>query len=167
MKYPFDDEIMKYDYEGHRYVLDANGVLAAIGINLDTALNAAADRNAFTVRNFLEEITDSVYEYIYEDSSNAEFLEWQLAINPGLRPIVKKMLLAQVKYTLDNNFTDAFSGVNIVKGTAMKLRDLRGAARIAPRVERLCRQDLVGFPFTLKTALMLPCVPACLYRKGY
>lgn len=115
----------------------------------------------------MEEVSDEVYEYIYEDSFNAECLEWQLAVNPKLRRIVKKMLLSQVKYALNNNFTDAFSGVNIVKGTAMNLRDLRGAARVSAEVERLCRQDVPGLPFVLKTILPLPSVPACLYHKGY
>lgn len=167
MNYPYSDEIMTYDYEEHRYYLLPDGVTKRIGVNLDAALNSGLSRNPHAVQNFLEEVTDAVYEYIYEDSSNAAFLEWQLACNPELRRIVEKMLLAQVKYALTNNFVDNWSGVNVVKGSAMKGRDLRSSMRVAAKVERLCRQDVAGLPFVLKTIAILPPVPSCVYHKGY
>lgn len=164
---PYNDSVMYYDYEEHKYYLAPEGVTDAIGVNLDLALNASAARNPQAVRNFLDRVTESVYEYIYEDSSSAEYLEYLLANHKPLRKFVKRMLLAQVRYALANNFIDDFSGVNIVKGTAMNPRDLRSAMRVAPEVQNLCRQDIAGLGFCLKTTLMLPPLPEWAYHVGY
>ena len=39
MNYPYDDEIMKYDYADHRYVLTEDGVQLQLGINLAVTLD--------------------------------------------------------------------------------------------------------------------------------
>ena len=77
------------------------------------------------------------------------------------------MLVEQVDYVFENNFIQDFSGVNISKNSALKKEDLRGSMRVAKRVEDICRQDIRGLGFALKTVLPLPSVPYGLYRKGY
>lgn len=113
------------------------------------------------------DVTETVYEYIYEDSSPEAYLEYLLATYAPLRDVVRKMLLAQVKYAIINNFVDEFSGVNIAKGSAMDGRVLRSAVRVAPQVDRLCRQNVPGMNFCLKTITELPLLPSWLYRQGY
>lgn len=63
--------------------------------------------------------------------------------------------------------TSLTSGVNIVKGTVMNPRGLRSAMRVAPEVQNLCRQDIAGLVFCLKTTLMLPPLPEWAYHLGY
>lgn len=163
--YPYDDDIMKYDMAAHRYILTKSGVFQELGINLDLEIQRPGRSN--TADRFLKKISDSVYSYIYEDSNSAEWLEFQLAKNSALRDIIKEMLLAQVEYILDNNFLDDYSGVNIQKGTAMRRQDLRGSMHVSATVERLCRQDIKGVSYPLKSVFMLPSVPLSLYREGY
>lgn len=164
---PFNDEIMTYDLNEHKYYLTADGVNKAIGVNLNLALNSGLSGNPFAVKNFLENVTETVYEYIYEDSSSEAYLEYLLATYAPLRDVVRKMLLAQVKYAIMNNFVDEFSGINIAKGSAMDGRVLRSAVRVAPQVDRLCRQNVPGMNFCLKTITELPLLPSWLYRQGY
>ena len=109
----------------------------------------------------------TTYEYIYEDSSSEAYLEYLLATYAPLRDVVRRMLLAQVKYAIMNNFVDEFSGVNIAKGSAMDGRVLRSVVRVAPQVDRLCRQNVPGMNFCLKTITELPLLPSWLYRQGY
>lgn len=164
---PFDDSVMIYNYNEHKYYLTPDGVNAAIGVNLDLALNASAVRNPQAVRNFLDRVTESVYEYIYEGCSSPEYIEWLLACNAGLRRHIKRMLLAQVRYALENNFIDDFAGVNIATGAVIDKGVLPSSRRVAPEVRNLCKQNLAGLGHALKTVIMLPCLPPWAYHMGY
>lgn len=164
---PFDDSVMIYDYNEHKYYLTPTGVTEAIGVNLDTALNASAVRNPQAVRNFLDRVTESVYEYIYEGCNSPEYIEWLLACNVGLRRHIKRMLLAQVRYALENNFIDDFAGVNIATGAVIDKGVLPSSRRVAPEVRNLCKQNLAGLGHALKTVIMLPCLPPWAYHMGY
>lgn len=168
MKYPYDDSNMRYDYILHRYVLTKEGVFELLGINLDTQFNQfepnARQRRA---ERFLKKVTNTVYDYIYEGSWNSQYIEYVLATCPQCRQYVQEILVEQVDYVFENNFIQDFSGVNISKNSALKKEDLRGSMRVAKRVEDICRQDIRGLGFALKTVLPLPGVPYGLYRKGY
>lgn len=168
MNYPYDDSNMRYDYTLHRYVLTKEGVFELLGINLDTQFNqfepVARQRR---VERFLKKVTNTVYDYIYEGSWNSQYLEYVLALCPQLRPDIQEMLTEQVEYALENNFIQDFSGVNISKNSSIKKEDLRGSMRVAKRVEDICRQDIRGLGFALKTILPLPSVPCGAYRRGY
>ena len=166
MTYPYNDDVMVYDYDKHRYFLTEKGVLSELGINLSLKLKSdSSDVNV--VSRFLRKVTNAVYKYIFEDSSSVEWQEYIMAVSPYARPIVEEMLLEQCEYALDNNFIEDFSGVNIAKGSAMKLSDLRGEAKVADRVVTLAQQEIRGVPFPLKSAFVLPDVPDSLYHAGY
>lgn len=164
-KYPYDDETMTYDKATHKYYLTENGVLQELGINLSLELQNG--NQGKRVERFLRKITAAVYGYIYEDSFNSLRIERDLAKHAPLRTIIKQMLLSQVEYALENNFIQDFSGVNISKGSAMRASDLRGRMRVSSDVELLCRQTIVGLPYTLKTILPLPPVPECEMWRDY
>ncbi len=165
---PFDDEIMRYDYQKHRYVLTEHGVLTELGENLDVLLNSTGDANPSTLaERILKRVSQTVYLYIYRDSANEQWLEYILAKYPPLRERVKEMLQAQLLYMLENGDIGLYSGVNIAKGQAMEIESLRGRARIAPEVEDLALQDIPGLGYCLKYVGFLPCVSCELYRQGY
>lgn len=167
-KFPYDDEIMRYDYNTHRYVLTEQGVLTELGENLDTILNATADANPSTLaQRILKRVSDTVYRYIYRDTMNEEWLEYILATYPPLREIVKEMLQAQLLYMLMNGDIGLYSGVNIAKGQIMDIDKLRGRARIANDVEDLALQSIPGLGYCLKYVGFLPRVPCGMYRVGY
>ena len=167
-KYPYDDEIMKYDYNAHRYVLTEQGVLTELGENLDLILNASGDANPSTLaKRFLNRVSQVVYSSLYRNTQSEEFIEYILATYPPLRSRVKDMLQAQTLYMLMNGDIGLMSGVNVAKGQAMDINALRGRARIAPEVEDIANMVIPGLGFRLNYLGVLPCVPRGAYRRGY
>lgn len=166
--YPYDDKVMKYDYKTHRYVLTEKGVLNELGENLQLILDTGGDANPSTLADrFLKKISQTVYLYLYSDSMNEQWLEYILATYPPLRDWVQEMLLAQVLYTLVNNFVSDYSGVNIARGNAMDINALRGRAKIADEVEEIANRFIPGLGYSLKYTGQLGCVPCECYRRGY
>lgn len=167
-KFPFDDEIIQYDYKAHRYVLTERGVLSELGENLDVILNSEGDANPSTLaERFLRRVSQVVYMYIYRDSMNEQWLEYILAKYPPLRDKIREMLQAQMLYMLENGDIGLYSGVNIAKGQAMEIESLRGRARVAPEVEDIALQTIPELGYCLKYVGFLPGVPCELYREGY
>ncbi len=167
-KYPFDDGVMKYDYNAHRYVLTDDGVLRELGENLKVILNASGDANPSTLaERFLYRVSQVVYSSLYRDTQGEAFIEYILATYPPLRPRIKEMLQAQTLYMLMNGDLGLMSGVNVAKGQAMDINALRGRARIAPEVEQLAGEVIPGMGFRLNYLGALPCVPNGAYRRGY
>lgn len=167
-KYPYDDEVMKYDYVNHRYVLTKKGVLEQLGEDLDVILNTGGDANPSTLaERFLRKVSQGVYFYLYQDSMNSDWLEYILATYPPLREWVKEMLQAQVLYVLQNGFVNDYSGVNIAKGHTVDINWLRGRVKIADEVEQLANRFIPGLGYTLTYCGALPCVPPELYHRGY
>ena len=166
--FPHDDDIMKYDYNAHRYVLTEQGVLSELSENLDLILNATGDANPSTLaERVLKRVSQTVYMYIYRDTANEDWLEYILATYPPLRERVKEMLQAQLLYMLMNGDIGLYSGVNVAKGQIMDIDKLRDRARIAPEVEDLALQSIQGLGYCLKFVGFLPCVPCGRYRVGY
>ena len=167
-KFPCDDEIMRYDYNTHRYVLTEKGVLFELGENLDVILNTTGDANPSTLaERILKRVSQTVYHYLYRDTVNEQWLEYILATYPPLRERVKEMLQAQLLYMLMNGDLGLYSGVNVAKGQVMDMEALRGRARIAPEVEDLALQIIPGLGYCLKYVGFLPCVRCERYRVGY
>lgn len=166
--FPFDDDSMIYDYNAHRYVLTVKGVLTELGEDLDLILNPTGDGNPSTLASrVLKRVSQTVYSYIYRDSANEEWLEYILAKYPPLRATVKEMLQAQLLYMLANGDIGLYSGVNVGKGQAMNIEDLRGRARVAVEVEDLGLRTIAGLGYCLKYVGFLPSVPRNEYRRGY
>ena len=161
--------MMIYDYAAHRYMLTETAVYQELGINLDTEFTDFEDSiRQRKKERFLKKVSDTVYGYIYQDSTNTRFLEWILACREDVRSAIQEMLLAQAEYVLEgNNFLQDFSGVNIAKGTAMRKDDLRGEIHVALRVVEMCKEYLGNLDFVLKTIIPLPDVPQEYYRVGY
>ncbi|MCH5165645.1 MAG: hypothetical protein J1G01_04520 [Clostridiales bacterium] len=167
-RFPYDDEIMKYDYNAHRYVLTEQGVLTELGENLGIILNATGDANSSTLaERILKRVSHTVYMYLFRDSQGEAWLEYILAKHPPLRDRVKEMLQAQLLYMLMNGDIGLYSGVNVAKGQIMDIDKLRDRARIAPEVEDIALQTIPGLGYCLKYVGALPCVPYGCYHEGY
>lgn len=168
LSFPFDDQIMRYDYNSHRYVLTENGVLTELGENLQLILNATGDANPSKLaERILKRVSQTVYMYLYRDTANEQWLEYILATYPPLRDRVKEMLQSQLLYMLMNGDIGLYSGVNVAKGQIMDIDKLRDRARIAPEVEDLAMQFIPGLGYCLKYVGFLPPVPCDRYRVGY
>lgn len=168
MQYPFNDEEMVYDYKRHRYYLRGSYVLNELGENLDVLLNTSGDANPSTLTTrFLRRVSDIVYNWIYQDSMNHEWLEYIMALHPPLREVIKDMLISQTLYVLNNGFVADYTGLNIAKGQSMPIRELRGAAKVSDEVEMTANRFIPGLGYSLKYLGPLPCVPCDRYHKDY
>lgn len=166
--YPFNDESMFYDYNTHRYYLTEKCALDELGINLALILNGEGDANSSTLpQRLLRKVSDSVYNWIYADSMNHEWLEFIMAFYAPLRDTVKEMLKAQLEYVLTNGFVNDYSGVNISKGQTVDINWLRGRVKIADEVEMIANRFIPGLGYSLKYLGQLPCVPCKAYHAGY
>ena len=166
MQYPYDDQYMVYNHNLHRYVLTENCVHDELGEKFD--LDTTGDTNPSTLPDrILKRISGTVYRYLYENVWNRDTLEYYLAKIPSLRETIKEMLTEQTLYVLRNGFIEDYSGVNISKGTAMDINQLRGRAKVAPAVEDLAYQTVPELGHSLKFAGPLPIIPANAFRRGY
>lgn len=121
MTYPFDDEYMRYDYDEHRYILTERAVLDKNNINLTERLNYGGDVNRERIADiFLDEVSEIVYNEIYNYSSQPAIPEYQIAKIPSARNAIMRAMLKQVDYVLVNGFLNQYGGVDFKKGAKME-----------------------------------------------
>lgn len=134
--YPYDDEIMRYDFSKHRYILKKGGVLQELDINLDEYLPDFGGNKSKRAELCLDEVSQDVYDYLYTDCANVPWREYELAKCPDLRDAIKEMLLRQVRYICTSGALRDFSGVNVAKGTFIdeKILDERAVSRPVRRL---------------------------------
>lgn len=133
MKYPYDDKEMVYDRQKHRYILTELGIANGLNIVLQDELNTNGIMNeASAVNDFLNDVSFSIYEYIYSHSGNRMVTEYLLAKKIDLREVIKSAMLAQAKYLKENGDIANQAGVNFSNMTNMPLDEIRGDRRISP-----------------------------------
>ena len=90
--------------------------------------------------------------------------EYLLAKYPPLREIIYEAMLAQVVYNLNNGFIQDYSGVNVVKGTAMEVRTMRDRSIAQDAIAELERILPCGYCIVYRGAIRLLTRPN---REGY
>lgn len=151
MLFPYNDETMIYDYKRHKYCLTVKGVFLELGENLDTYFPKGSDCNQSTMaKRLLQRISRKVYNYIYQDSMNTRWLEYELAKQPFLRERIKNMLVYQLEYFLVNGDSALSCGVNIDKGSTIDIQQLRGRVKIADDTEILANEVIPELGRSLK-----------------
>lgn len=164
-KYPYDDEYMTYDYRSHMYVLTPKAILDELGENLDVIL---VNSDPVTRNAFLKKISRMVYNYIKEQSSSFDYIEYILAKDGRLRDMVKDMLISQVEYTLTNGAVADYSGVNLAKGQIADLWKIRGDAKVSDTVVTETHKRLPHYGFCLCcNSMSMPRLALCALHKGY
>lgn len=150
MKYPFDDEYMKYDYNAHMYYLTPKAVTDILGENLDTRLNTYGDSNPSTLaERVCRESAESLYDYIRDTCLSYSVMEFIMACDGKMRGKVMDMLLATMRYHLKNGRLEEYSGVNAQNGQAMRIEDLRGDLDVPKRVVAMTHEIMPEYGFCL------------------
>ena len=134
MTYPYSDEYMVYDYTKHQYVLTPKAVLDKLNENLERYSPATSVNRQRDAEIMLENVSDEVYNQIYENSLNYLFPEFIIAKCPSARPIIMQALIEQVKYFLFNGAISVYSGVDFKKGT---VGDNANGRILAPNARRI------------------------------
>lgn len=135
LQYPYDDGVMRYDYVAHRYVLTKEGVFQILGINLDDYIPVADTANQSRCADIaLAEVSEDVYDYLYEDCMNIAWRRYELAKVPERRHDIQEMLLRQIRYVCQSGSLRDASGVNLPKnqyldGFVLKERNVGRAVK--------------------------------------
>lgn len=164
---PFSDEQMKYDFEEHRYILTKEYVLKRSGIDLSKVLKPGfIDQPQQRVDNFLNQLSDEIYGWIYEHNADNDYQEYLLAKNPLLRNIIRNAMFQQVLYVLVNGDLNMYSGVNVKSGQIADQRKMVEAA-IAPAAKRELNKIIPGIGLAITyQGTWLPPIGYCI-REDY
>lgn len=165
--YPLSDPFMEYDYYTHNYYITPKGVTNLLGINLNVYLeNFDGDSdNTTQALRFCKKSAKQVYSYIKQGTWSYSYIEYIMAKDGRLRQMIQDMLLAQIEYNLDNGFIAGYSGINVAKGTAMRIEDLRDDFVVAKEVADAVNDILPQYGFCLRTGCRLPQVCPDAYLK--
>lgn len=129
---PFNDYAMNYDKRHHRYILTTEDVLVNLNINLPAELrtNGLAADEANEADKLLDRVSRIVYQHIYSHASRPRKMERRLALDPGLRDIIREAMEEQLLYILANGDYTNLSGINTETGAAHT--ELIRAATVSP-----------------------------------
>lgn len=147
MTYPYSDEYMVYDYSKHQYRLTPKAVLDKLNEDLTRYSPATSANRQRDAEIMLENISDEVYNQVYEDSLNYLVPEFVMAKCPSARAIIQQALIEQVKYFCFNGAISVYSGVNFQKGVVGESANSRILAPNAKRVLNRVIQE-IGVPLT-------------------
>lgn len=161
MTLPYSDKEMRYDMNCHRYVLTETGVANGLNLVLKNELNMTGSMNeANEINNFLDEVSEDIYEYIYSHSSNRMITEYLLAKKQQYREAIKSAMLKQAKYMkLNGNIGDE-SGLNFLDGRYMEYDQIDGR-RISMRARTVLAN--AGLLYSGPLILRMPVK----FREGY
>jgi len=126
---PTDTNAMIYDYTHHKYVLDP------ITFATETGMDFVAYEGSLTkAKDKMYQIARTIYNHIYRHTHYRNQMEYWLAVETTLRPIIQEALEEQARYEYQMNveYLKLQSGVNPLNGTQIPLERFRGAVVISP-----------------------------------
>lgn len=134
--FPYNDDDMVYDLDNRQYLLTVSGVKNLLGFNLEELTGSKELADIFCL-----EISDIVYNFIYSYTllENMIYKRYMIAKDGDLRLLFKRILLAQTRYSVRSgaNLLGDMHGVNIEKGKALRLDQLRGSVEISSQALRM------------------------------
>jgi len=137
---PTDTDSMKYDYTHHKYVLDVAAFATATGndfVALEGSLTKAKDK--------MYQISRTIYNFIYKHTHYRKSMEYWLATETTLRPVIQEALEEQARYEslMNAEYLKVQNGVNMLNGMQIPLERFRGEASIAPDAIEILRTNYV------------------------
>ena len=143
---------MKYNLKKLMYILEVEHALNELG--LDFVEKEGSETKA---RDRLYQISRTVYNWIYAHTTYKKYMEYELAMNEKLRPIILNVLEEQARYEFEMSaeYFSMQTGVNVVSGTIIPVEKFRGVLKVAPAVDDILRNEKLLFqgqrPFINKT----------------
>ena len=125
---PTNTKQMYWDYNRHLYILEPEYVKNTLGYDLIEkygSLTRAKDK--------MFQISRQISNFILAHASlNTKFLEWNLAFDDSLRPIIQEVLEWQTRYEFDSNVSELkkMLGVNPLNGIVIRRQELTGLRTI-------------------------------------
>lgn len=138
MGLPFNDENMKYDFSKQQYILTKDCVLNNLYLNEQIEVFLQTSNK---VHQFLEEISDDVYLFIYRYTRKdmRSIRKYLLAKREDYREVIKRAMLYQARYALRSGAIALkdMHGVDIEKTRALGLESIRGDVMIAEHARQV------------------------------
>lgn len=139
---PTNTNAMQYNMNKHLYVLDVSYAKSELGLDFiakEGSLTRAIDK---LYRNSKE-----VYEFIYKHTHYQKRMEYVLAFDEDLRPIIQECLEEQARYIyeMDADYLSYQSGMNLQNGMVIPYEKFRGSIRVSPLVEDILRNRQLLF----------------------
>lgn len=125
---PKDTNEMYWDYRKHLYILNIEHVKNELGIDLIEKYGSAT-----RAKDKMYQVSRQIFNFILTHASlNQKFLEWNLAFDEDLRPVIQEVLEWQTRYEYESNVSDLKMalGVNPLNGIVISRRDLTGLRTI-------------------------------------
>lgn len=144
---PKSDIYFKYDYDKHQYVLTPKAVLDKLNEDLTKFSPANSANRERDAQIMCENISDEIYNAIYDMSSDYEVTEWICAKCESARNILMQAMLEQVKYFMFNGSISVYSGVDFKRN---QVGDDARSRILAPNAKRILNRVVkeTGLPLT-------------------
>lgn len=125
---------MKYSTKWHMYILDVEYVRKALGLDF-----VEKEKSLAKAQDKMYQISRTIYNYIYNHTRQKRHVEYHLAMEEELRPLVQEILEWQCRYEYESDalLLSMQLGVNPLNGITLGLNDLRGARVISKQAEDL------------------------------
>ena len=155
--YPHNDEYLKYDYDKHQYYLTPRAVLDKLNEDLTRFSPANSVNRERDAEIMCENISDEIYNAIYENSNNYLVQEFICAKCPSARNILMQAMLEQVKYFMFNGSISVYSGVDFKKNTVGESARSRILAPNAQRIlDRVIQEVGVSLMYQGQFTSLIP-----------
>ena len=135
---PTNTAQMTYDSNKHLYILDVEHINNTLGIDL-----VSSEGSMIKAKDKCFQISRTIYNFIYKHTHYKRAMEYHLAFDKDVRPIIQRALEEQTRYEdmMNAQFLAYQSGVNVLNGVSIPLDRFRGDARISPDAHDLLRNE--------------------------
>lgn len=127
---PTDTTQMFWDYTRHLYILDVEYCKNTLGLDF-----TAQEGSLVRAKDRLYRISRQVHNYIYlHNATNRKFIEYNIAFDSDLRPIIQEALEWQARFEYESNALTMQNqiGVNLLNGIVINRKDIHGERLIHP-----------------------------------
>lgn len=157
----YDDNLLKYDYDLHQYVLNPDAAAKYLGRDIFTEYQTQQIAIAELINQ-----SNQVYGFLYSQISvGAERqVEYLIATGGKYREAMFKALLGQCQYALESRGNDVplQHGVLLSKGVVIPQEALRGTVQVSLATEQALARSGLLYCGAYKLS-----VPNNIYRIGY
>lgn len=129
---------MKYSTKYHMYLLDVEHLKNDFGLDF-----VARDGSKIKATDTMYKISRTIYQFIYSHTRYKKAMEYWLAKDESLKPIILQVLEEQARYEFETNaeYLSVQSGINVLNGVIIPINKIRGLVRIAPAAEEILRNN--------------------------
>lgn len=137
---PYNDENARYDIDKRRYILTKTGLKNLVGVDIGLYVDSPQEEQIY-----LDEFSLDVYDFIYENTLSrlVKYKRFMLAKEEEYRKLILDIMALHARGSLRSGsfLLKDQHGVNIEKGKAIGLDNIRGEVTISGSAVRAMRRD--------------------------